>query len=383
MLDKLRHELRLIYSTKEQSHNGKRLMGLDMARGIAIILVVIGHSGFVSHKCNTWISTFHLPLFFILSGIMLGMKQEDTHPLSKLALQKARSIMIPYLWFSLGSIGLDMLQVLLGNFTWDMVWEHVVQTLTMQGYSVLWFLPVLYLAEIILVLVVKAIRLFLSNNLGCSITCMIVMAICAVAGYYTYQALIATAVPAAVLHIFRICGKSFIGAAFMSYGYVFDKLFFGNKTNMVLRKWYIFLSGILLFSVNFIVLSQIQLMDFNNLDLQNLGIYLLLGITGGMGCILLCMSIPNIPLLTFLGQNSLIIMCTHLNFYVLLISMRFYQFLFSEVSGTNNTMYAVFSLAGTFVLSIPMILIIRMFFPFILGRQKVLIGKAEEKRSAA
>ena len=381
MLDKLRHELRLIYSTKEQSQNGKRLVGLDMARGIAIILVVIGHSGFVSHACNTWISTFHLPLFFILSGILTGIRQEDGQPLSKLALQKAQSIMVPYLWFSFGSICLDILQVLLGNFTWDMVWEHEAQTLTLQGYSVLWFLPVLYLAEIILVLVVKIFKRFSTNRICALTITMILITGCAVGGYYTYQALIVTAVPASVLHIFRICGKSFIGAAFMSYGYVFGKLY--SNWAITIRKWCTFLSGALLCSVNLMVLSQIQLLDLNNLDLQNPGIYLLLGITGGMGCILICMGIPNIPFLTFLGQNSLIIMCTHLNFYVMLISMRLYQFLFSEVSGTNNTIYAVFSLAGTFVLSIGVILIIRIFFPFVLGRKKVLVGKAEEKRIAA
>jgi len=121
MMDQLRCELRLIYSTKEQSQNRKRLTGLDMARGIAIILVVIGHSGFVSASCNIWLSSFHLPTFFLLSGILMGMKQEDRHPLKTLSLQKARSIMIPYLWFSLGSVCLDIVQVLLGNFTWNVV----------------------------------------------------------------------------------------------------------------------------------------------------------------------------------------------------------------------------------------------------------------------
>jgi len=380
MMDKLRHELRLIYSTKEQSQNGKRLMGLDMARGIAIILVVIGHSGFISHNCNIWISSFHLPLFFIISGILAGIRQEEEQSLSKLALQKARSIMIPYLWFSIGSVCLDILQVLVGNFKWSTVWEHVTQTLTLQGYSVLWFLPVLYLAEMLLLLLNKTFRSFLPKGYIRSLTGMIVITICAVGGYYIYQALIVTSVPAPVLHIFLILGKSFIGAAFMSYGYVCGHLYTNGATTI--RKWHTFLSGILLSSVNFMVLSQIHLMDLNNLDLQNLGMYLLLGTTGGIGCILLCMSIPNIPLLTFYGQNSLIIMCTHLNFYVMLFSMRFYEFLFPGVSGTNVTMYAVFSLVGTFVLSIAVILIIKIFFPFVLGRKIICFNNKQEKTIA-
>ena len=124
-------------------------------------------------------------------------------------------------------------------------------------------------------------------------------------------------------------------------------------------------------------------MDLNHLNLQNPWIYLILGTTGSLGCILLCMSIPNIPLLTFYGQNSLIIMCTHLNFYVLRISMRLYLFLASELPGANDTMFAVFSLVGTFVLLIPIILIIRMFFPFVLGKKKIKNKKMEEKKLVA
>ena len=158
MKEKLQRELRLVYSSKEQTQNGKRLTGLDMARGIAIIMVVVGHSGFVGAAFNTWISLFHLPTFFLISGVLLGMKQEETRAFPHLALQKFRGIMIPYFWFSLGSVCIDALQVLLGKFTWDTVWEHTFLTITFQGYSVLWFLPVLYLAELFLILLLKAIR---------------------------------------------------------------------------------------------------------------------------------------------------------------------------------------------------------------------------------
>jgi len=368
MMDQLRCELRLIYSTKEQSQNRKRLTGLDMARGIAIILVVIGHSGFVSASCNIWLSSFHLPTFFLLSGILMGMKQEDRHPLKTLSLQKARSIMIPYLWFSLGSVCLDIVQVLLGNFTWNVVWEHVVQTITLQGYSVLWFLPVLYLTEILVLLLTKALRHFLPKGHGYVVISMILLTACAVGGYYGYHRLIASSTPIFLLHITRIFAKSLIGAAFMSYGYGVGKLYCRKPT--MIRKWLAFLSGIVLFAVNLIMLPRIQLMDLNNLNFQNPWLYLLLGTTGGIGCVLLCMSIPNIPLLTFYGQNSLIIMCTHMNFYVMYFSMLFNLFLVPRLPGATDSMYAIFSLIGTFALSIVVIIIIRAFFPFVLGKHR-------------
>ena len=153
----------------------------------------------------------------------------------------------------------------------------------------------------------------------------------------------------------------------MSYGYGLSYLLSCSKTS--LYKWLILLSGVLLFSINFIVLSKVGLMDLNNLNLYNPIAYLVFGTTIGIGCILLCMSIPNIPPVTFWGQNSLIIMCTHMNFYVMYFSMLFNLFLVPRLPGGNDTMYAVFSIAGTFILSIAVIVVIRAYFPFVLGKK--------------
>lgn len=42
---------------------------IDVARGIAILLVLIGHAG-VAPKFNQYILSFHMPLFFFLSGMV-------------------------------------------------------------------------------------------------------------------------------------------------------------------------------------------------------------------------------------------------------------------------------------------------------------------------
>lgn len=367
MKEKLRRELRLVYSTKEQSQDGKRLTYLDMARGFAIIMVVIGHSGFIGTSFNIWISLFHLPTFFLISGVLLGLKQEENRPFQTLALQKFRGIMIPYFWFSIGSIAIDILQVFLGKFTWDTVWEHTISTITFQGYSVLWFLPVLYLAELFLILLLKAMNVFSLHPIYKAIITMILTTCFALSAYYGYQFLISVPSMAVYLPFLRIPAKALIGAAFMSYGYELSYLLSCSKTS--LYKWLILLSGVLLFSINFIILSRVGLMDLNNLNLYNPIAYLVFGTISGIGCILLCMSIPNIPPVTFWGQNSLIIMCTHMNFYVMYFSMLFNLFLVPRLPGGNDTMYAVFSIAGTFILSIAVIVVIRAYFPFVLGKK--------------
>lgn len=54
----------------------KRIDYLDMVKGIGIILVVIGHSTLPSDSVITWLASFHMPLFFIVSGMLLWHKKK-------------------------------------------------------------------------------------------------------------------------------------------------------------------------------------------------------------------------------------------------------------------------------------------------------------------
>lgn len=52
----------------------KRIEWLDVMKGVAILLVVLGHvfnsMGLFSHPLNRWIHLFHMPFFFMLSGFL-------------------------------------------------------------------------------------------------------------------------------------------------------------------------------------------------------------------------------------------------------------------------------------------------------------------------
>ena len=55
------------------THN-KRAADIDMLRAIGIILMLLGHVGF-GKIFETYISAFHMPLFFILSGFLFSNKR--------------------------------------------------------------------------------------------------------------------------------------------------------------------------------------------------------------------------------------------------------------------------------------------------------------------
>jgi acyltransferase len=51
----------------------KRIGWIDIAKGITILLVIVGHT-LIGYKVNDYIYAFHMPLFFICSGLLFKPK---------------------------------------------------------------------------------------------------------------------------------------------------------------------------------------------------------------------------------------------------------------------------------------------------------------------
>ena len=391
MLAGIKREFRLLYSSKEQSQNGRRITYLDMIRGIAIFLVVVGHSGLISHERNIWLSTFHLPAFFFVSGMLMQEKKEDEQDYIKIVLRKAKGIMLPYVWFSAGSLLVDAIQIWRGEFTKDILSEHFIQTITLQGYSVFWFLTVLFIAEVLVLFLYKIMKRCKLTSKYLYLAVFGISVCLAVAAYYVYQAALGANLPVLLTAEIRIVIKAVIAMGFVSGGGLVATALkkFGKKEKLSkegFRAWLsdfnvigLLLGGILS-AINVLAVPYIQIMDFNNVNLGNPLVYLGLGFTGTMGVLFICRSISNIPLITFYGQNSLIVMCTHLNFYVLNAGMVIGRDVFVPLPGPDGLQFMISSIVCTMLLEIPVILLIRIFFPFVLGRGYKRSGSAEKKK---
>jgi fucose 4-O-acetylase-like acetyltransferase len=48
--------------------NHSRLAYVDIAKGVAMLLVIIGHCSYSEKILVGWLYSFHMPLFFALSG---------------------------------------------------------------------------------------------------------------------------------------------------------------------------------------------------------------------------------------------------------------------------------------------------------------------------
>lgn len=341
ILLEIKKELALIFSGKAGALAGNRIAYLDMARGFAIFLVVMGHRGFISYQTNAWLSTFHLPCFFIISGILLTVKREYEASLPSIIKKKAKSLLIPYFLYSVLSLLCDFLYIKRGSLTFTDLKSHFFDTITFRGYSVLWFLPVMFIAETVALLLIKKFP-----KLNFLLVCLF-----AVGAFIFFDQAKLHGWNVFVYELSRFLYKSSIASSFIIVGNIFSEI--GPKAEKF--SWREFVPGIILFSVNIFAAPHITIFDLNTPDISSLPQYILLGITGSYGLLLILRNVPNIPIVSYFGQNSLIVMCTHLNTPILYVASHLAKSL-TFVSGTF--MLNVFTMFFVFLFEIPVIFVI-------------------------
>lgn len=133
-------------------HSTKRLHEIDVATGIAIILVVIGHIGW---KETEWYFTFkstlykfHMPFFMFLSGFLLSYTNYNYNDQKKAFIflrRKLSKFLIPYLFLSILFLLVNLFLKEI-NTTADL--EHGIKSILLypkSGYSgFMWYLYVLF-----------------------------------------------------------------------------------------------------------------------------------------------------------------------------------------------------------------------------------------------
>lgn len=111
-----------------------RLYWLDIAKGITILLMVIGHTSIPSVLSN-FIWAFHMPLFFIASGWTTNWQKTDFVGFTK---RKFRTLLVPFFVYSLVVLLIQIPQGWADFNHW--IYNGWV------SYA-LWFIPVLFFAS--------------------------------------------------------------------------------------------------------------------------------------------------------------------------------------------------------------------------------------------
>lgn len=134
-----------------------RLAFIDNARATGIVLVVLGHAPGLPSVASDFIFAFHMPLFFALSGLMVG-RERLAMPVARRAALLGKTLLLPYLlyfvvswvyWLAFKRHGLRA-----GEFESLPWWDPVVSFAIGNGdrlYAnvVLWFFPCLFVVALV------------------------------------------------------------------------------------------------------------------------------------------------------------------------------------------------------------------------------------------
>ena len=132
----------------------ERIGYYDIARGLGIIFVVIGHIGTFYGPFRSFIITFHMALFFMISGMLIFETREEERSLTEIIKKKFFRIMVPYILFSVLSIIIEFVRLSLQDiYFWPHFRALFVTAGSFYGNSVMWFLPALFISEIIFLII--------------------------------------------------------------------------------------------------------------------------------------------------------------------------------------------------------------------------------------
>lgn len=330
----------------------KRISWIDIAKCIGIILVLIGHVS-KNKNIHTFIYSFHMPLFFIISGYLYCYKDNYIK-------NKAIKILIPYLFFSVVS------------FTyWYFIERNIrgqdinpitplVNIILARGgdenyvYNVaLWFLPCLFITEVICHILIKKVK-------NIKILSIFILTLSVIG--YIYSLFDFIRLPFGIDIAFVSIGFYFIGYLWKERG---EKLF--DKLNLSLIKHII-----LIIACFIVIIFSLLLPDMNMANLQYPLAPPILYIIPTIGTFMIfeiSKLINECKWMEFLGKNSLIIMGIHepIKRVVLEVIHRITN-ISTEILRTN----ILGILATTIILlliCVPIIYILNRYFSVLLGKK--------------
>lgn len=121
--------------------NYERYLFIDYIRSFSIILMIIGHVGF-SNALNKWISSFHMPVWFILAGYL----HNPLYAYVDYVYRKIRTLIVPFLFYGILNAFWSLYEI--GDLRLiSFIWPNS-NKLQFSIAGALWFLPAIFFAEV-------------------------------------------------------------------------------------------------------------------------------------------------------------------------------------------------------------------------------------------
>ncbi len=331
---------------------------IDSLKGMAIILVVVGHLNTIftiSSGLNQYIYSFHMPIFFFISGYLFNFKKYIN--LEKVYfIKRSSSLIIPYFFFSIVAylfyIAMDCLyQPQIQNvevFGKGLLFNLYAVICSASGYLIdtpLWFLPCLLITEILF---------FISRKYFKQDYKLFALVIIFSLIGFLYNIYIPLRMPWGI-------DIALTGIVFYSAGYFFRR----KCENVFFGKSYIFI--FFLFLIHIISSFTNPRVDMYKLIYNSYSLFYLSAFSGILVYVYIFKMVRPSKTLQFYGKNSLIILGLH---YLVISTLKYtLPTLFSHLNlQVSESIFFITGMFLTLILMIPTIVIINRYFPYITGK---------------
>lgn len=272
-------------ATDKDSVGKPRIEFIDLAKGVCIILVVLFHSGIGGPATQA----LRMPLYFILSGLFF----KDYGGLYNLIEKKINKLIIPFVFFFIIEflvllfVKVDGIDYFMVFFVWPFRDNYVI------NYPI-WFLLCLFWVNVIYCVINVNVHNLLTQSF-----CVL---LCGIIGY--------------CLSYFHICLPLFISSAFSAIPFFFIGFLLRKMPILVKNKYdkynlifaFILLGLGILFCVKF---DTPHLAFLENKYEGNPFVIVLLSVGLVVGLFLLCKTIKWLPVISYLGRYSVIVLGLH------------------------------------------------------------------------
>lgn len=338
----------------------KRLTYLDMAKGIGIFLVILGHIEYIREDTLKWISSFHMPLFFVIGGILAYEKREEGRPLFSALAARARGTLVPYAAFTIMLLTMNTLEHFLepGALSGAQLARQYVDAATGYGIHILWFLPAYFTAGAIFLLLERGLR-HVSRNLAVLFLAVGAYGVTVIFRLDQYAVTDLSLAGFAGMDLLITLLRGILAMPFLLIGWYLGA-FYGRLP----RKAFPVLA--LLLIPGGILALHLSVFDLHYLYVEPW--HYLAAFLSCAGLTALIRALPAIRPLAWLGRNSLVIMCTHATFFVVYyvsLGMFFIDNRIPLPQPVFNLGVAVLVCAA----EIPVVLIFNRYFGYLLGRK--------------
>lgn len=323
-----------------------RIEFIDLAKGICILLVVQIHVyGDTSVDVFKMMSLFRMPLYFVLSGLFF--KTYDGF--FSLFKKKTNKLLIPFLFvFVFTIIPLHVFfDYIIGNkcFSLNDLFFEEYGRLYHGINGAVWFLLCLFQINLYFYLIVVISK---NNN------CLIILLSCLIGSigyyidYYNY-------------YLPLWIDSSLTALPFFVFGYEIRKFTNILENEFSLRNVFVLVISLFILISVYCICGGTDFFigfDDNHFKINILGLYVG-GVSGTMCILMVAKYFKKLPIVSYIGRYSIIVLSTHLLF-IFLARNLFYQLKIDQEDVIINTILFVVIV----LLSIPTIVFVKKYLPY-------------------